>query len=362
MGTWRRISEGRVFPIIPVILILLAGLVMVGVVAFIPTRSPQSQKEELPLVNVEVEAVRSVAEVADTFDLPGVVEPERVVKVSAEVASRIEGILRIEGEKVEERDPIVELNTDFYLAEFKRAKVQAEFDERESKRIASLTERGISNETDQDNARTRAEMSQAAFEVAKAELERTTIASPISGVLNRIPVEVGEYVEKGTLVAEIVDMDTVKIVIDVPERDIHFLKMGSEQEIFIDSLDDRKCSGRIAYMSELAEENTRTTRVEITVDNRERLLRSGQIVRVRLVRRILKDALLIPLEAVIPFEDGRAVYVLEKGLAQRREVELGFIKGSLVHVIRGLRAGDSLIVAGQRYVGPGQRVNVVGGE
>ena len=127
MGTWRRISEGRVFPIIPVILILLAGLVMVGVVAFIPTRSPQSQKEELPLVNVEVEAVRSVAEVADTFDLPGVVEPERVVKVSAEVASRIEGILRIEGEKVEERDPIVELNTDFYLAEFKRAKVQAEF-------------------------------------------------------------------------------------------------------------------------------------------------------------------------------------------------------------------------------------------
>jgi multidrug efflux pump subunit AcrA (membrane-fusion protein) len=109
----------------------------------------------------------------------------------------------------------------------------------------------------------------------------------------------------------------------------------------------------------LADEQTRATRVEVTVRNNPRLLRSGQIVRARLTRRVLRDVIMIPLAAVIPLESGNEVYVEENGAAQRRSVRLGLIQGLLVQVEEGLSPGERLIVAGHRLVGPGQSVNVV---
>ena len=70
---------------------------------------------------------------------------------------------------------------------------------------------------------------------------------------------------------------------------------------------------------------------------------------------------MIPLGAVIPLEEGKAVYVVEGDQAQRRLITLGFMKGTRVYVLSGLDAGDKLIVAGHRYVAPNQKVLVVSG-
>jgi len=118
-------------------------------------------------------------------------------------------------------------------------------------------------------------------------------------------------------------------------------------------------AGTITFISELADPRTRTTRMEITLDNKQRLLRSGQIVRASLTRRILKDAILIPLLAVIPMEDSKAVYVVNSTQAKRREVEIDIIRGDQIQITSGLKPGDKLIIAGHRFVAPGQKVNIV---
>jgi Fe2+ transport system protein FeoA len=99
--------------------------------------------------------------------------------------------------------------------------------------------------------------------------------------------------------------------------------------------------------------------VEITVANDDYRLHSGQIVKARLTRRVLKDVIMVPLESVIPLEEGMIVYVARDGAAERRDVTLGFIKGRRVRALSGLTPGDLLIVTGQRYVGHGQRVTIV---
>ena len=68
---------------------------------------------------------------------------------------------------------------------------------------------------------------------------------------------------------------------------------------------------------------------------------------------------MVPLRAVVPLERAKAVYIARDGRAQRRDVELGFIRGSEVRILSGLRAGDALIVAGQQFVAPDQGVRVV---
>ncbi len=339
--------------------IILAAIAILTAIAKMPARKRDAPPGEVPPVNVTVMTVTSEA-LADTFDLPAVVEPNQVVKVAAEVAGRVERLGAKEGSTVRAGDLLVQLNADLVRPQFEIAKAQVERDQIEFDRITSLFKENAAPRRDLDNATTQLTISKAQLDEVRARLERTRIVAPIAGVLNGLLVEEGEYVQAGTSVAELVDTETAKVVVQVPQRDIPFFAAGQEAKIFADVKGrEESLEGVITFISELADQQTRSTRLEITVDNRKRLLRSGQIVRARLTRRVLKDAILIPLLAVIPMENSNAVYVIDSSEAQRREVALEIIKGDRVLVTEGLWPGDRLIIAGHRFVAPGQKVNVV---
>jgi len=340
--------------------ILLAAVAMLTAVAKMPARKREAPATEAPPVNVTVETVVTEPELADTFDLPAVVEPNRVIKISAEVAGRIERIGPAKGEAVCAGDPLIQINADLLQPQFESAKAQVEFDQVEYERMVNLVKDNATARRDLDNATTQLAISKARLEEIRARLDRTRILAPTAGVLNDLLVEEGEYVDPGNPVAEVVENDPVKVAVEVPERDIAFFNVGDEAEVFLNTKGaETQQAGKITFISELANPQTRSTRMEILLENKERLLHSGQIVRVRLTRRILKDAVLIPLLAVIPMEEGMAVYVANSTQAERREVKLGTIRGDRVQVTAGLQPGDRLIVAGHRFVAPGQKVNIV---
>ncbi len=340
--------------------ILLAAVAMLTAIAKIPARKREAPATEAPLVNVTVETVVAEPELADTFDLPAVVEPNRVIRISAEVAGRIERIGPAKGEAVRAGDLLIQINADLLRPQFESAKAQVEYDQLEHERMANLVKDNATARRDLDNATTQLAVSKARLEEIRARLDRTRIFAPTAGVLNDLLVEEGEYIDPGKPVAEVVETDPVKVAVEVPERDIAFFSVGDEAEVFVNTKGaETRPVGKITFISELANPRTRSTRMEILLDNKEGLLHSGQIVRVHLTRRILKDAILIPLLAVIPMEDSTAVYVADSAQAERREVKLGTIKGDHVQVTSGLQPGDRLIVAGHRFVAPGQKINIV---
>jgi membrane fusion protein (multidrug efflux system) len=326
----------------------------------------------VPVVNVEVQTVATRPELADVVTLPAVIEPNLKVVISAEVSGRVEQVCCPEGTRRSAGDVIISLNTDLLQAEYDRAKAQAELDRSRYQRVQNLYEQGAATSDELDGSRAQMETSRALTDAAKARLDRASIAAPITGVLDRISVEVGEYVDGGAKVAEMVDVDTVKAVVQVPEREVHYFALGDEAEVVAAGrLGAEPVTGTVTYLSEQADEMTRSTRMEISLDNAAGLFHAGAIVEARLTRQVLTDVILIPLAAVIPLEDAKAVYVVEdpsepiegaNGVAQRREVTLGFIRGREVQVVSGLSVGDRLIVAGHRYVGPGQPVRWTAGE
>ena len=341
-------------------LLVLGALAVVVVIILLPPRQIHVKQTVAAPVNVEVQTIAAVLEMPDQFELPAVVEPNRVVKVAAEVSGRAERIPLEEGSPCKEGDVLVELNTDLLKADRDSAAAMEKNNTARYNRIYNLRKQGAATDRELDQAESEMATSKAALQAADARLVRSTIIAPISGVLNRLPVEKGEYVQPGTTVAEIVDLGTVKVVANVPERDIQFLQLGQTARILADVKGEKKeLTGTIGYISELADTATRATRVEVTVDNSRRLLRSGHIVDAEFTRRIITNVVMIPLAAVIPLEDGKAVYVVNDNKAHRRDVELGLIQGRMVQILSGLADGDKLIVAGHRFVGPGQQVRIV---
>jgi len=345
------------------LVIVLAALgALVGVGLGISGNKKDAPPAEVAPVRVTVMPVAAEPAFADTFELPGVVEPNKVVEVSAEGDGKVEWIGPRKGSLVRKGEPLIRLNTELLEAQFQMAQAQAKNNQTEFDRIKGLVEKGASPSRDLDAASTQVTISRAQLEDARVRLTRARIVAPMTGVLNDVPVEEGECVTlmPRTTVAEIVDTSVVKVAAEVPERDIAFLSVGDKAEVLVD-IKGRQTTltGTTTFISQLANARTRSTRLEITLPNQEGLLRSGQIVHVRLTRQILKDAILIPLLAVIPMEDGKAVYVVESSKAVRKLIELGAIKGDRVQVRNGLRPGDELIVAGHRFVAPGQNVDIV---
>jgi membrane fusion protein (multidrug efflux system) len=351
-SVWLRVRKA----LISILIVGAAGLVVVSV-ARIPDDTEELSPAEVPSLNVEVWEVQALPSMPDLLELPGTLEPNRVVHVPVEQRGRITEIVCEEGQSVKKGDLILRLDTALLQAEFDRAKAQAEFDVRTLERSRELLERGVLNKSSVEEAEAKSIVSGAVLDVARTNLERAEVVAPMTGVLNELPMEVGEYVSPGDTVAQVVDVSRLKAVVQIPERDILYLRQGARIQVAVTP--EHATVGQVSYISEVADEETRTTRVEITVDNSRRTLRSGMIVRARIQRRLLSNAVMAPLAAVIPLEEGRVVYVVNGGVAERREVELGLIRGSQVHIVDGLTAGDLLIVSGHRQVAPGQKVNIV---
>jgi len=301
-------KRGRLGRFVIKAIIVLGAIGLLAGVVMMPPDDGETAATEVPPVNVTVMTVTAEPELPDTFDLPAVVEPNRVVTVSAEVAGRIERILSREGSKVVAGALLIELNADLIRPQVEMAQAQHERSQIEYKRMAELVDMEATSRSDLDNATVSLAASKAQLAEVQARLERARIFAPIAGVLNDLPVEQGEYVQPGTPVAELVETNPVKVVVDVPERDVAFFEVGRPAEVFAEVRGEEiSRTGTITFIDELADLQTRSTRMEVTVANDEGLLRSGQIVRVRLTRQILENAVLIPLLAVIPMEQGQAV-------------------------------------------------------
>ena len=342
------------------VIIIFAAITALTFIAKIPKKESQVADTNAPPVNVKVMKVVPESQFPDTFKLPAVIEPNRIVTVSAEIDGRIESIPLKEGSSIKKGDLLVKLNTEIILPQYKVAEAQLQRDEIEFDRMAKLVKSEATSKSDYDNAKTKRDISKAQFDEIKARLERTSIIAPISGVLNQVLVGEGEYIQTGKAVVEIVDNNTVKVAVDIPERDISFFSTGGQAEVCTSYQDSEKVmTGSITFISAIADELTRSTRMEITLSNEEGCLHSGQIVDVVLTRRILNDVIMIPLAAVIPMENGNSVYIANSTVAKRRDVEIGIIKGEEVQIKSGLKEGDELIISGHRFVVPDQTVNKV---
>jgi membrane fusion protein, multidrug efflux system len=340
--------------------IVAVAIIALFALAYMPSAEQEVVPTEAPPVNVTVLPVTAEPQFPDVFDLPAFIEPNQIVTVAAEVAGRVERVGPREGATVQAGDLLMQLNTDLLEAEFQSVQAQARNDQTEFERQQGLVRGGAAPTRELDQAATRLAISQARLQETQARLQRAQIAAPARGVLNRLRVEQGEYVQPGVPVAEIVQTDIVKVAVGVPERDVPFFSSGQTAEVLANIKGRQKSfEGAITFISRVADERTRSTRMEITLPNPDGLLHSGQIVRARLTRRVLEDAILIPLRAVIPMEDGYTVYVVEDSRAIRREVELGLIRGDRIQITSGLRPGDALIIEGHRFVAPGQNVRVV---
>jgi multidrug efflux pump subunit AcrA (membrane-fusion protein) len=161
------------------VVIFFVALAILTAVVKMPARKRDAPPTEPPPVNVAVMNIVAEPQLADSFDLPAVVEPNQVVKVAAEVAGRVERVLTNEGSIVHAGDLLIQLNADLVRPQFEMAKAQVDRDQIEYERMTGLFKQNAAPRRDLDNATTQLAISKAQLDEVRARLDRTRILAPI---------------------------------------------------------------------------------------------------------------------------------------------------------------------------------------
>lgn len=309
----------------------------------------------------------------DILVLPGTVVAHREIDLASKMAGVVEWIGPQEGNRVKKGAKLLQVDMKSFVAGVTEAQARYEQALKDFTRTEKLYHEQIMSKMQYDSAKTSLDTAKAALDAATVNLGDGTLYSPISGILDRMNIDPGEYINPGQTVMTIVDIDRVDIELPIPEKDILYFEKGQKVRIGMsmsgqeacgenaDSIDPSECrvfQGTIDFISLTADSATRTYTIKVGVDNSKRILRPGMIVRAHLVRRQMKDAIAVPFFTIVEHESGKSVFVVEDDIAREKPIKYGAFQEGLVEVRKGLELGERLIIVGQRNLVDGQKVDV----
>lgn len=188
--------------------------------------------------------------------------------------------------------------------------------------------------------------------------EKAPVESFVSGVIGRIYVDIGTNVTPQTPVALVVNMDTVKINLDIPEKYLSKITLEQNAKISVDTYPDEEFLGQITKISPVLDLSTRTAPIEITVANEKHSLKSGMFAKVKLILKEHDNALVVIKESIIGRTPDTYVYIVEGGKAFFKKITLGIKQGPYFEVVEGLKEGDLVVTMGQQRLRDGSIVSI----
>jgi multidrug efflux system membrane fusion protein len=291
--------------------------------------------------------------------LSGRTEADRKMMVTARVDGVISDLKVRRGSVVKEGDVIAILSDEAREARVLQARAMLTQRKTELAARMKLVEQGTMPKLEAVNLETQFKAAEAGLAAAEAERERSVIRAPWPGIVNDVPVEIGQAVLSfmGKDIAQIVSIDPVLAVVEVAERNLHGVHVGDTAEIRL--VTGTKATGKVRFISKSASQSTRTYRVDVEVPNPTGTIPDG-----------------ITAEVAIPLSPVPAVSVPRSALTFSSAGELGvrivdaadtvaFVPVSVVDDqqqlmwVAGLTDGARVIVQGQDFVREGQVVEPV---
>lgn len=346
-----------------IVLLAILGLVVVLILLLMVLKPDDKELPEAKEAAVAVTTLTvHLTNAADIVQLPALVGANVDAVLSAEKAGRIGKINVDRGDRVEEGQLLLQIDDRIWQANLRQANSAAEDARKNHERFKQLQASGAVADSEFDSIKKAFIQADSMAEEAKINIEQCRVLSPITGTVNDRFVEVGEYVQPGVPVFQVVDTATLKIILQIPEKDIYSIQPGDRMTFGVQPLPDRAFEGSVTFVATQADGRNNAFRTEIAVDNSDGALRPGMIAQVEFKRGENKNTISLPMSAVLPSKGDHVVYLAQDGQATRRKVQIDTITRKRALISSGLEEGDHVIIEGNRALSDGQRVEIANKE
>ena len=314
---------------------------------------------------VEVAQV-AVARLVDDAQTVGTLRSRQSVILRPEVSGRVARINFRDGDRVQRGQVMVQLDDELPRAQVAQAQAELSIARANHKRDQDLVAQNFISQRSVDESGASLQVAEAKLALARAQADRLRILAPFDGVAGLRSINVGDYLKDGADIVNIEDLDAILVDYRLPERFQTKVRKGQVAMVAIDALPGRKFTAVVQAVDPLVDANGRSVGVRGCIDNRQQQLSPGMFARVTAVFGERLEALVVPEEAIVP--QGPRLFIFkvvpgtepESRIVQRTEVKVGIRQPGRVEIIEGLKAGDTVVTAGQqRLQRDGMAVRVV---
>ncbi len=316
---------------------------------------PQAKPQGLPVETI----VTSAAPLSSELNATGTLYSNESVVITAEVAGKVTQLFFDDGERVSAEQILLQLDQSVLTAERDRAQANLSLSEANIKRAERLLQEQAISERERDEAYAKWRLDEATLRLTEAQLAKTVIKAPFSGILGLRRVSIGEYLQPGETIVTLDDIDPIKVDFRVPEVFAHQLRVDQAIRMNVDAIPGKTFAGKVFAIDPQIDVNGRSVMLRAKVAQQEGPLRPGMFARIVLVLEERPNALMIPEEALIPGVDRQQVFKVVDGQVVAAVVETGLRTKGKVEITRGLDPGETIITAGQIKVRPGMPVTAL---
>ena len=303
--------------------------------------------------------------------LPGSVESRVNSVVASEVAGLVTELLTREGTAVEEGQPIARLRTtnlelqrDSAAAQLKEAEARLKQAEVNLARATELLEAKVISKQDYDDRfyeynAWKGRVDSLTAEIARIQdnIDRSSICAPFAGVVTAERTEVGQWVDRGDPVVELLAVNDLEVRVDVPEQYYDSLKLGVPARVTFESLPGLEVQGRVSAIIPQADFQARTFPLKVRIPNRGGRIGVGMLAQVSFPGKESYQATVVPKDAVIIRGQERIVYLLNgDNTVSPVNVETGTGVGAWIEIRGPVQPGQKVVTRGNERLQPGQQV------
>jgi len=376
-----------------IIAIVLLAVVIGGIVGFNMFRDNAIAQyfANMPVAASPVSTVK-VEPVTWTPDIQalGTVGASRGVDLTVETTGIVQSVNFTSNQKVTTGALLVQLDDTQQRADLTAQRAAAALDQQNLERAVELQKRGVGSETSVEQAQAAASASQAQVAKLEAVVEQKRLTAPFDGTMGIPRVDLGQFIQPGTAVATLQNLDVLRADFSVPEQSLNLVRMDQPVRFGVDD-DDMPFSGKIVGIEPKVDPATRLVLIRAEISNPDGKLSPGQFVQVRVELPREEGVVAIPQTAVVTSLYGDFVYLVRPadaapapqatpandaakpaaeqtatpaaapapGLVARQVfVKLGRRTGGRIEITEGLKEGDEVVTAGQNRLSNGGPVVV----
>ena len=192
--------------------------------------------------------------------------------------------------------------------------------------------------------------------LANRNLSYTVVTSPMAGYVSDRAADIGEYVSPQQKVATVVNLNPLRVRIDIPEQAIAQVHTGESVSVDVAAYADRHFAGRIARVSPNVTASSRTLTVEAEVENSKGELKPGQFATVRILLPQSESAVMVPQRALRAISGSKYVFVIKNGHAEQRLVQTGQSEGDLIEIKSGVTPDEIIATSNVEQLSDGVAV------
>lgn len=282
--------------------------------------------------------------------------PDRYAVLAPPGPTRVARVFVVAGQRVAEGDALIEFERAPFDAAAQSALAALANAQRAYERAVRLVQAGVLAQKDSSQAAADLAAAEAAAVTARRAQQLSTLHAPLAGVVTRMSAVLGASVDANQPLVEVADPRALDIVFNVSPAEAGQIHIGDTITV---ASGERETlgRGRVAGIGAAVDSVSRAVAVRASLTSPTRVLRIGESVSGRIVTGVSPTAVVVPVDALVPEGDGYRVYVVDSaGMARARAVTIGGRSETLVEIISGLSAGETVVTTGAYGVQDGARI------